>query len=257
MQLSAHQPRELFYHALTGFALDGYRQWLEAALPEKEGEISAYVMTRTIDRLHSVLQLPAMEELAEQRELRLLYLVKVALACLFTHLMDRNRRFYRGLASAFHAPEAVKAEINISRLPEPEKNELHHLLNQLLTASSNQPVIPVPEKKPSTGIENEGNKRTPKTEETAELGQLVKEWQTDVAGIKDVFGQLAAKPKEKKEKMLGSAAVMKMLNISKSTLHRYREKGIVTCSKLGGKYLYPESEILKLIKNENGKTSSK
>jgi hypothetical protein len=256
MQLSARQPRELFYHALASFALDGYRQWLEAVLPEKEGEISAYIMTRTIDRLHSVLQLPAMKELAEQRELRLLYLVKVALACLFTHLMNRNGRLYRGLASAFRAPEAVKAEINRSRLPEPEKNELLHLLDQLLTANSNQPVIPVTEKKPSTGIENEGNKRAPKSEETYELRQLVKEWQTDVADIKDVFGQLAAKPEEKEKKTLDSATVMKMLNISKSTLHRYRKKGIITCSKLGGKYLYPEPEILKLIKNENGNTGS-
>lgn len=124
IELSAYQRREIFYHALTGFALDGYWQWLEAALPEKQGETGAYIITRTTDRLHAILQLPMIKELAKERELRLLYLVKVAMACLFTQLMNRNAGLYRGLASVYRATEAVKAEINGSRVPELEKNEL-------------------------------------------------------------------------------------------------------------------------------------
>lgn len=129
------------------------------------------------------------------------------------------------------------------------------LLEQLLTANTQPSTTQLSEKKLSAGITNDGKEILLNPEMPGKLEQLAKEWQADVAGLKDAFGQLAAKPDEKKEKMLDSAAVMKMLNISKSSLHRYRKNKIIPCKKLGRKFLYRETDIIKLLQNVNRKSN--
>lgn len=37
------------------------------------------------------------------------------------------------------------------------------------------------------------------------------------------------------------------LNISKRTLQSYREYGIIPCSFIGGKYMYKESDLAKIL----------
>jgi predicted DNA-binding transcriptional regulator AlpA len=59
---------------------------------------------------------------------------------------------------------------------------------------------------------------------------------------------------EQKEEWLTNEAVMKRLNISKSTLQTYRDKGIIPFSQIGRKLMYKKSEINQAI--ENFKVSS-
>lgn len=50
-----------------------------------------------------------------------------------------------------------------------------------------------------------------------------------------------------KNKWLKSVEVMNLLNISKNTLHKYRENGVLYGKKVGGIYLYGYQEIQALL----------
>ena len=58
--------------------------------------------------------------------------------------------------------------------------------------------------------------------------------------------QQAKRPAE--EVILDDVDLRKFLNVSKRTTAYWREKGVITYSKLGGKIYYRLSEILRLIK---------
>jgi excisionase family DNA binding protein len=50
------------------------------------------------------------------------------------------------------------------------------------------------------------------------------------------------------EKLYTIAEVLEMLRISRTTLYRHIESGLLKPLKLGGKTLFPESELDRLIK---------
>ena len=50
-----------------------------------------------------------------------------------------------------------------------------------------------------------------------------------------------------KEKWLDGADVKQMLHVSESTLWRYRKKNMIPFSKIGNKYVYPESYFTKSL----------
>ncbi len=185
IEMPVGESRDQFYHAITGYAFDGYRNWLETALPEKEGEISAYVVTRTADRLQSVLQLPVTAELTAERELRLLYLVKVAAATLFCGLLEQKKKLYRGIVTPFQTKELLRTELSRCRLPAEEKRELLRLMEQLqeaglqLTKAPSRPFLP---EQPKSYITAEPEAEIPGADQ---LQQLSREWQNDVADIKN------------------------------------------------------------------------
>ena len=49
------------------------------------------------------------------------------------------------------------------------------------------------------------------------------------------------------EKWLDAQEVCLALNISKRTLQSYREYGIIPCSFIGGKYMYKESDLVRVL----------
>ena len=51
----------------------------------------------------------------------------------------------------------------------------------------------------------------------------------------------------KKEIWVNTAEVMKLLNLSRSSVHRLRIKGELPSSKLGGTVMYPKSFISRLL----------
>ena len=69
--------------------------------------------------------------------------------------------------------------------------------------------------------------------------------------VEDVFTQIEAVKKKfgivEKEKWMDAQEVCLALNISKRTLQSYREYGIIPCSFIGGKYMYKESDLVKVL----------
>ena len=66
--------------------------------------------------------------------------------------------------------------------------------------------------------------------------------------LEDVKLLLNRRLEPDKNKWLKSVEVMKMLNITKNTLHKYRENGVLYAKKVGGIYLYGYQEIQDLLK---------
>ena len=62
--------------------------------------------------------------------------------------------------------------------------------------------------------------------------------------VEDLFTQIEA---VEKEKWMDAQEVCLALNISKRTLQSYREYGIIPCSFIGGKYMYKESDLVRVL----------
>lgn len=73
------------------------------------------------------------------------------------------------------------------------------------------------------------------------LKQQVEDLFTQIEAVKKKFGIV------EKEKWMDAQEVCLALNISKRTLQSYREYGIIPCSFIGGKYMYKESDLVKVL----------
>ena len=73
------------------------------------------------------------------------------------------------------------------------------------------------------------------------LKQQVEDLFTQIEAVKKKFGIV------EKEKWFDAQEVCLALNISKRTLQSYREYGIIPCSFIGGKYMYKESDLVRVL----------
>ena len=73
------------------------------------------------------------------------------------------------------------------------------------------------------------------------LKQQVKDLSVQVEAVKKKFGTV------KREKLLDTQEVCLALNISKRSLQSYRDYGIIPCSFIGGKYMYKESDLVRIL----------
>ena len=73
------------------------------------------------------------------------------------------------------------------------------------------------------------------------LKQQVEDLFTQIEAVKKKFGIV------EKEKWMDAQEVCLALNISKRTLQSYREYGIIPCSFIGGKYMYQESDLVRVL----------
>ena len=73
------------------------------------------------------------------------------------------------------------------------------------------------------------------------LKQQVEDLFTQIEAVKKKFGIV------EKEKWMDVQEVCLALNISKRTLQSYREYGIIPCSFIGGKYMYKESDLVRVL----------
>ena len=73
------------------------------------------------------------------------------------------------------------------------------------------------------------------------LKQQVEDLFTQIEAVKKKFGIV------EKEKWMDAQEVCLALNISKRTLQSYREYGIIPCSFIGGKYMYKESDFVRVL----------
>ena len=73
------------------------------------------------------------------------------------------------------------------------------------------------------------------------LKQQVEDLFTQIEAVKKKFGIV------EKEKWMDAQAACLALNISKRTLQSYREYGIIPCSFIGGKYMYKESDLVRVL----------
>ena len=73
------------------------------------------------------------------------------------------------------------------------------------------------------------------------LKQQVEDLFTQIEAVKKKFGIV------EKEKWMDAQEVCLALNISKRTLQSYREYGSIPCSFIGGKYMYKESDLVRVL----------
>ena len=73
------------------------------------------------------------------------------------------------------------------------------------------------------------------------LKHQVEDLSTQIESVKKKFGSVV------KEKWLDAQEVCLVLNISKRSLQSYREHGIIPCSFIGGKYMYKESDLARIL----------
>lgn len=73
------------------------------------------------------------------------------------------------------------------------------------------------------------------------LKQQVEDLSVQVEAVKKKFGIV------EREKWLDAQEVCMALNISKRSLQSYREYGIIPCSFIGGKYMYKESDLVRIL----------
>lgn len=73
------------------------------------------------------------------------------------------------------------------------------------------------------------------------LKQQVEDLSVQVEAVKKKFGIV------EREKWLDAQEVCMALNISKRSLQSYREYGIIPCSFIGGKYVYKESDLVRIL----------
>jgi hypothetical protein len=69
----------------------------------------------------------------------------------------------------------------------------------------------------------------------------------DLSEMKETIKKLQQPQFKSKEKWLDGTDVKQMLHISESTLWRYRKKNMIPFSKIGNKYVYPESYFTKSL----------
>ena len=73
------------------------------------------------------------------------------------------------------------------------------------------------------------------------LKQQVEDLFTQIEAVKKKFGTV------EKVKRRDAQEVCLALKISKRTLQSYREYGIIPCSFIGGKYMYKESDLVRVL----------
>ena len=73
------------------------------------------------------------------------------------------------------------------------------------------------------------------------LKRQVEDLSVQVEAVKKKFGTV------EREKWLDAQEVCLALNISKRSLQSYREYGIIPCSFIGGKYMYKESDLVRIL----------
>ena len=69
----------------------------------------------------------------------------------------------------------------------------------------------------------------------------IEDLSTQIEAVKKKFGSV------EKEKWMDAQEVCLVLNISKRSLQSYREYGIIPCSFIGGKYVYKESDLARIL----------
>lgn len=80
---------------------------------------------------------------------------------------------------------------------------------------------------------------------------MIDELQQEIYDLKDVVSDLQNQLKTYvlETDFLTSNEVMNWLKISRPTLHRWKEKGILTAYNVGGKILFKKSEILAMVED--------
>ena len=76
------------------------------------------------------------------------------------------------------------------------------------------------------------------------LKQQIEDLSTQIEAVKKKFGSV------EKEKWMDAQNIQEVclvLNISKRSLQSYREYGIIPCSFIGGKYVYKESDLARIL----------
>lgn len=263
LRLPASGSREQFYTTLTGFCLAGYdTRSLQLIQPDSGNEMGAYFHGRLLETLHNLIQLPVTAPEAADSELAVAYRVKAALCTLFHRLQRRQDIHCCNRHRRFPVRELLQAELAESRLDETSVRQIMHLFYaltgekpsaQLIPAapvSNPQPAPPVPvEKEPEISV-----MATILKEFGSEIHQMKQEIKTY---LKNKTSPVTKAPPETNRRIDGVEA-RKLLGVSKTSLQRYRDQGKLPFAKVGQKYTYLESDVLKLIEkgkkiNDSGK----
>lgn len=246
LQLPCTGLKTKFYNMLTGYSLAGYWCMIRRLIDREKGkQLAAYHLSDINHRILSLLKLPAPEKGLQKSDRLIFYRVKAALAVLY----DKTKLRYPGDSHGvlFLSAKDIILEQLESLETEPSVRDNLCTLMDNLTA----PVPDKPQAMPLNKTTPENAGEVPRSDD--DLFQMARGLETEMGEFKEVITQLAEaknKPTGKTSvriKMLGSGDVCRILNISKSTLKRYRDTGKIPFKKLGGKFLYSEEAISELL----------
>ena len=260
MELPAADYREQFYNLLIGFSLEGYECRTEQFLKEEQGEeILAFYQTRLLDNIYQLIHVPLWAKNASLQEQALILRVKTALNILFLRFSERRKKQYKGIHWFYKPKEGLLSQLKASGLEENERVQILNLFENITKGNENAPAPPPVHISP---VIPEPNLTDNTEQEDEQLKKMAQEWSTDVQALKQSLEWIknegnnrAVKDRQEQEKLLGSAEVCKLLNISKSSLQRYRDNGSLPFTKIGGKYLYIPADVKRLI--QEGKNRKK
>lgn len=249
-RLPADSARECFYNRLTGCSLSALAYIIHAILEYAHGkDISVYYHGHLKNHIHSLLclPLPAVSR-KSPGDLMILLKVKLSLAVLLDMLQEAGEgvqasfssnpggiRFFKGL---------IRQE-NIGRLA---RKSLLDLLEERETEKAPGKFYP---SDTLSDRMQEGFSMPGKEGQETKLLEMLREMQEDLRATKAAFGKLqpVKEPEKNAEgRMIGSGEVMRLMGISAATLKRYRDNGKIQYKRFGGKFLYAEEYIKRLLK---------
>jgi hypothetical protein len=260
LSLPAAGHREKFYHLLTGFSLAGYEHWINSIAGARTGnECRLHFMRQLACRLSTLIGLPVFHGGACLREMELLYHVKAALCILYTRLFMNTPGYCPAVFPCFSAKEKLLDLLGGSGLEDATCSSIMALYDHLAPqqglptrAKSFSQAVPLPAATMPSGP----------APENFSIGQLLDELNTELKEVKQGLEILSraettlhTKVQQEQALLIDSGTALRMLGISKSSLQRHRDSGLLPFSKIGGKIIYSDADVKKVI--EEGKNKKK
>lgn len=256
--LSATTTRLQFYNRLIGYSFNGYHSWAtELFADSNDAETSNWDRMRMARTLLDLLKIPVACHHATHSERVIACRARAAMCILHHRLTTAGNNQPGAIPPAINLRDALHACLDAFTLEASAREEITGLFDAL-TADKLRAPTPFTHAHAST-VAPEAPSSLPADDLFTSTLKAVK---MDIDVMKQVMEHLcnAAHPQNKKvttepELLLDSATVLKRLSISKTSLQRYREKGKLPFTKIGGKYCYWEKDITNII--EKGKNQKK
>jgi hypothetical protein len=254
-QLPSAGYRQYFIHLLTGFSLGGYEQWMKRIEASAHNEhCRMYFRRRMMEKLESFIDLRIWQGESPSCELQMVCLVKTALCILYSRLAGNGSHLARG----FCAGERLQQQLSNSGLEEVDCTRLMSLFNSLTARPEAVPVpailaVSADAAMPSLAEDSNVRQMTAVTE--AELATLLTDLKLNFDELKQEIettlkGAALSAGKEVLEtnQLLDYHKAQEMLGVSKATMNRYRKKGLLPYTQIGGKIMYTKEDVMKLKK---------
>lgn len=225
----AHSCCQQFYNQLTGISAAGYMVWAGNLMESVYATQFRHIMT---SRLATLISHPAYGGEASAAELEVVYLSKAALCLLYDHLA-------RPASLYLPAREMLRQQLDSGNPDSGFKGRVIGLYDSL---SATAPEVQAAGKSPA---------KVADVEAMPPLEELLAGWKSDFYELKEMLQQFVRLPvvrEPEPNRWIDAATVRSMLGISKSSMHRYRQNGLLPYLRIGDKYNYREADVLRILR---------